>query len=202
MKKHISLFVLVIFILSCGQTTIVNELRVRHDFNGDGIADVLVGASVDDDGGSGSGVAFIFYGSTSLANAIDASSADVKLIGEDVDDYFGRSVSGAGDVNDDGIDDIIVGAFFDDAGGGSSGSTYIFYGSSSLEASIDASLADVKLIGEDASDRFGFAVSGAGDVNDDGLDDVIVGAYRDDDGGGRFRRGLYILWFKRASRIN
>jgi len=94
MQKYFSLFVVAIFLLSCGQTTIVNELRVRHDFNGDGIADVLVGATGEDAGGSAAGAAYIFYGSTSLGSLIDASAANVKLIGEDAGDRFGRSVSG------------------------------------------------------------------------------------------------------------
>ena len=53
-----------------------------------------MGAYLDDDGGDASGVAFIFYGSTSLASSIDGSAANVKLIGEDASDYFGLSVSG------------------------------------------------------------------------------------------------------------
>ncbi|MBI2027483.1 MAG: FG-GAP repeat protein, partial [Deltaproteobacteria bacterium] len=153
------------------------------DVNNDGFADVIVGAYFDDDGGANSGVAFIFYGSTSLAASIDASAANVKLIGEDVGDQFAVSVSGAGDVNNDGIADVIVGARYDGDGGTASGVTFIFYGSTSLPASIDASLANVKLIGEDADDLFGFSVSAAGDVNNDGIADVIVGARTDDDGG-------------------
>jgi len=184
MKKQLSLFMITIFLLSCGQTTIVNELRVRHDFNGDGIADVLVGANLDEDGGVGAGVAFIFYGSSSLGSSIDASNADVKLIGEDATDRFGISISGAGDFNDDGIDDVLVGADQEDAGGGDAGAAYIFYGSTSLPNLIDASIADIKLIGEDGGDRLGRSVSGAGDVNNDGIDDVIAGAHFDDDGGG------------------
>ncbi|MBI2027484.1 MAG: FG-GAP repeat protein, partial [Deltaproteobacteria bacterium] len=121
---------------------------------------VIVGARTDDDGGTDSGVAFIFYGSTSLAASIDASVANVKLIGEDASDVFGTAVSGAGDVNNDGIADVIVGAPFDDDGGSSSGVAFIFYGSTSLAASIDASVANVKLIGEDTSDEFGVSASG------------------------------------------
>ncbi|MBI3018432.1 MAG: FG-GAP repeat protein [Deltaproteobacteria bacterium] len=157
--------------------------KVTHDFNGDGIADVLVGANGDDDGGDNAGAVYIFYGSTSLASSIDASLANVKLIGEDASDAFGISVSGAGDVNKDGIDDILVGASLDDDGGSASGVAFIFYGSASLASSIDGSAANVKLIGEDASDRFGNSVSGAGDVNNDGFADAIVGAHLDDDGG-------------------
>jgi len=66
------------------------------DINNDGIADVVVGALVDDDGGNNSGVSFVFYGSASSGATIDASAANVILIGEDASDYFGNAVSGGG----------------------------------------------------------------------------------------------------------
>ncbi|MBI3019437.1 MAG: FG-GAP repeat protein [Deltaproteobacteria bacterium] len=145
--------------------TITLKLKITHDFNGDGIADILVGAEDN-------GTAYIFYGSTSLSASIDASTANVKFIGGS---RFGASVSGAGDVNKDGIDDVIVGARTSDVDGG----VYIFYGGTSLAPSINASAANVKLIGEVSGGsnqgQFGFSVSGAGDVNNDGFADVIVG---------------------------
>jgi hypothetical protein len=151
------------------------------DFNGDGKDDVIVGAYYDNDGGSDSGCAFIFYGGAS-SGTIDASNADIKLVGEDMFDNFGHSVSGAGDFNGDGKDDVIVGALYDDDGGSNSGCAFIFYGGAS-SGTIDASNADIKLVGEDGGDNFGHSVSGAGDFNGDGKGDVIVGARQDDDGG-------------------
>jgi len=153
------------------------------DVNNDGYEDVLVGANLDDDGGSNSGCAFVFFGKQNWNSIIDASNADVKLIGEDTNDEFGISVSSASDVNNDGYDDVIVGANQDDDGGGGSGCAFIFFGRQNWNSSIDASNAEVKLIGEDASDIFGSSVSSAGDVNNDGYDEIIVGAWRDDDGG-------------------
>ncbi|MBI3019263.1 MAG: FG-GAP repeat protein [Deltaproteobacteria bacterium] len=199
-KKRALMVICALFLLSCGETTKVQEpssapssvpisaapspATVRHDFNGDGIADILVGAVGDDDGGTDAGAAYIFYGSTSLASSIDASLANVKLIGEDIGDQFGFSVSGVGDVNDDGISDILVGAPLDDDGAAAdAGAAYIFYGSTSLASSIGASLANVKLIGGAANDLFGNSISGAGDVNKDGISDILVGARENDDGG-------------------
>ncbi len=153
------------------------------DINADGVDDVIVGAYSDDDGGDGSGAAFIFYGRNNLSSTIDAGDADIKLVGEDTGDRFGYSVSYAGDVNADGIDDVIVGAYFDNDGGDVSGCAFIFYGGNNLPSTIDAGDADVKFIGEDAGDQFGYSVSYAGDVNVDGIDDVIIGAILDDDGG-------------------
>ncbi|MCD4657344.1 MAG: choice-of-anchor D domain-containing protein, partial [Planctomycetes bacterium] len=159
------------------------SIYTNGDVNGDGYPDIIVGAYGDDDGGSASGCAFIFFGRSNWNSSVDASNADVKLIGEDIGDYFGRSVSFAGDVNNDGYGDIIVGAYSDDDGGIASGCAFIFFGKQNWNSSIDASNADVKLIGADIGDSFGYIVSSAGDVNNDEFDDVIVGAYGDDDGG-------------------
>lgn len=155
---------------------------VANDFNADGIADILVGANFNSDGGGEAGAAYIFYGANTLASSVNAANANVQFIGEVASDHFGGAVSG-GDINGDGISDIIVGAIDEDAGGSAAGAVYIFYGSSSLASQIDASVASVKLIGEVANDQFGYSVS-SGDVNNDGYDDVIAGAIGDDTGGG------------------
>ena len=99
-------------------------------------------------------------------------------------DYFAWSVSGAGDVDGDGYDDVIVGAHGGDDYGSGSGSAYVYGGSSS---GVDPS-SETKLTAWDgaADDYFGVSVSGAGDVDGDGYDDVIVGAYGDDDNGPNF----------------
>ena len=107
-----------------------------------------------------SGCAFIFFGRNNWNAIIDTSNADVKLIGEESDNRFGCSVSTAGDVNKDGFDDVLVGAKYDDDGGDGSGCAFIFFGKTNWSSSIDASTADVKLIGGYLEDRFGWSVSG------------------------------------------
>ncbi|MCK4329376.1 FG-GAP repeat protein, partial [candidate division WOR-3 bacterium] len=107
------------------------------------------------------------------------------------DDYFGDAVSGAEDVNGDGYDDAIVGAYLHDFGGNTdAGAAYIFYGGSSMD-----SIFDVKMGGEAKDDYFGGAVSGAGDVNGNGYDDVIVGAHLHDFGGNTDAGAVYIYDF-------
>ena len=114
----------------------------------------------------------------------DLSAADASFIGEDAEDRSGISVSGAGDVNGDGYDDFLIGAYGDEDGGSDAGQTYLILGKSSGWAmDTDLSAADASFIGEDSHDLSGCAVSGAGDVNGDGYDDFLIGAYGDEDGG-------------------
>jgi len=137
------------------------------DANGDGFADLIVGAYQDDPNGTDSGSASLFSG---LNGALLH-----KFEGDSSDDCFGFSVSGAGDVNGDGYDDLIVGAYQDGPNGGNSGSASLFSGQ-------DGSLLHT-FEGDAGGDRFGYSVSGAGDVNGDGYADLIVGAYGDDPNG-------------------
>jgi hypothetical protein len=104
--------------------------------------------------------------------------ADIVLTGEATRDEFGVSVGTAGDVNGDGYTDVIVGAYFNDAGGTDAGRAYVYHGGPAADT-----VADLVLTGEAAGDRFGLSVGTAGDVNGDGYADVIVGADGNDAGG-------------------
>jgi hypothetical protein len=108
-------------------------------------------------------------------DTIDLSTADAKLVGEEEDDHAGGSVSGAGDVNADGNDDVLVGAPNNDDGGSSAGAAYLVLGP--VTGTFDLSRADAKLVGEGTYNYAGSAVSGAGDVDDDGHDDLLVGTH-------------------------
>ena len=104
-----------------------------------------------------------------------------KISGEAANDYSGRSVSGAGDINGDGIDDLIVGARGSDPNGNRSGASYVVFGSNTgFTANVNLSgltgTNGFKISGESEYDYSGYSVSGAGDINGDGIDDLIVGA--------------------------
>ncbi|MCH7879415.1 MAG: thrombospondin type 3 repeat-containing protein, partial [candidate division Zixibacteria bacterium] len=131
------------------------------DVNGDGFADIVVGASENDIGGPNSGRVFLYNGLTgALIRVFNGAAAG---------DNLGFSVSSAGDVNNNGLSEVIVGASGTDIGlDVNRGRVFIY---SSLSPNPIRTLN-----GQAAGDKFGFSVSGAGDVNNDGFDDVIVGA--------------------------
>jgi len=149
------------------------SVSTAGDVNGDGYADVIVGAQNNDAGGANAGRAYVYYGGPGA----DAT-ADLILTGATAGDLLGCSVATAGDVNGDGYADVIVGGYANDAGGANAGRAYVYYGGPGADA-----VADWTLTGAAAGDYFGFSVSGAGDVNGDGYADVVVGAYLNDTGG-------------------
>jgi len=106
-----------------------------------------------------------------------------------VNGYFATSVSSAGDINNDGIDDLVVSAHLADPDGKTNaGKTFVIYGQSEgFSASLDVSTLDGSngfvINGAEASESSGISVSGVGDVNNDGVDDLVIGAYLSDANG-------------------
>ena len=123
------------------------------------------------------------YASIELSD-IEAGTGGFAINGVSAGDESGRSVSNAGDVNGDGLDDLIVGANGDDPNGDGSGASYVVFGKSggtTVELSdVEAGTGGFVINGGSAGDQSGFSVSNAGDINGDGLNDLIVGAPGDD----------------------
>ena len=149
------------------------------DINNDGLDDVIIGAQYHDAGGvTDAGAAYVVYGTTSTG-AISLSSADAKLTGAATQDFAGRSIAAAGDVNSDGFADFIVGAKKDDINGTDSGAAYLIFGPATGSALLSS---DVIFYGA-AGDEAGIDVGSAGDLDNDGSSDLLVGAYFNDNNG-------------------
>ena len=163
------------------------------DVNGDGYDDLIIGArGADSNGEYSAGETHVVYGGARApgkGGVLELSALDgangFTLTGIDRGDQSGFSVSSAGDVNGDGYDDLIIGAYGAGPNGERlAGESYVVYGGARapgkggvLELSALDGANGFTLTGIDRGDQSGFSVSSAGDVNGDGYDDLIIGAY-------------------------
>ncbi|MBK6375708.1 MAG: FG-GAP repeat protein [Xanthomonadales bacterium] len=159
----------------------------RRDVNGDGIEDLVISAPFADINGNNSGSTYVVFGHAGPYNATASLSSingsnGFRTDGASHGDYSGWSVSAAGDINGDGIDDLIIGALYADPNGGYSGSAFVVFGKTdgfapSISLSTLNGANGFRMDGISHDDQTGDSVSGAGDINGDGIDDFIIGAF-------------------------
>jgi len=145
------------------------------DLDGDGFGDLVIGTPKRDPGtGTDAGTVHVVMGGISGELDLDAD-ADAKYSGENDGDHLGWSVAVLGDVDGNGVDDLLIGSLANDEGGALAGAAYLIHGPFTGN---NVATAGVKLIGE-AGAYAGSAVAAAGDVTGDGVPDALVGAYRE-----------------------
>lgn len=166
------------------------------DLDADGFDELFVSMAGDDEAGTGAGAVVVFDGKKlgRWTGNVRASKAEQKILGAASDDYFGGGLTSLEDIDGDGLDDLMVGAPRADRGGSSSGEVAIFLAGGSLATSgtISAADAEYTVFGAAADDMVGGVMSSAGDVDGDGLGDVLLGAWRVDTFG-TFSGAAYLL---------
>lgn len=173
------------------------------DVNGDGYGDILIGASRNTEGGgqhgnvqNQAGQVYIVFGKGS-GWAMDASlaDADASFWGR-IGDHLGNILDGVGDINNDGYNDMLIGLPWSSDGFDQQGKVYLILGKESgwtMDKKLDANC-DASFLGASTREYAGSQVSGAGDFNDDGIDDLYIAA-----GGsanGNLDTSAYILFGK------
>ncbi|MEO5362280.1 MAG: DUF4347 domain-containing protein [Magnetococcus sp. DMHC-8] len=165
------------------------SVHAAGDVNGDGMADLIVGAR---NANATDGISYVVFGKTGgFATPLDLTSLNgntgFRLVGTGAQ-FAGATVNTAGDINGDGIDDLIVSA---PSTNSSAGAIYVVFGrtdfstTSSIDlSSLNGSTNGFRLDGTTAGDLAGCSVSTAGDVNGDGIADIVIGAYGYDSGKG------------------
>jgi len=150
------------------------------DLDGDGVNDLAVGTHLDPAGGSKRGTVNIMFmntdGSVKSTVEIDDTTTNGPTLSDN--DRFGTSIANIGDLNDDGVDDLAVGAYYDDEGGTNRGAIHIIFMNTDGSVDSTAEINDSTTNGPslDDNDQWGISVTNIGDLNDDGVDDLAVGA--------------------------
>jgi len=162
-----------------GQIGLGGGLAGAGDVNGDGLDDFMIGAGSLDN--QRIGHVYLIYGATDWPMELDTEnlgSRGVDIVGSRSDEGFGRTMSRAGDVNGDGIGDVVFSSLLADANGNvDTGAAYLLFGAKSLPQVIQNNRMDnygLTILGRHANEELGRGLAWAGDVNQDGIDDFTI----------------------------
>ena len=176
------------------------------DLDGDGVADIVVGATQDDAGGNNRGTVHIMFmesdGSVKSTVEINSDTTNGPTLTNT--DQFGYSVENLGDLDGDGVNDLAVGAINDDEGSGNNrGAIHIIFMNTdgSVDSIVEINSSTTNGPSLAASDNFGTSIANIGDLNNDGVNDLAVGALGDD-GGGTNRGAVHIMYMNTDGSVD
>ena len=177
------------------------------DLNGDGLAEILAGAPRMENGAlTDAGGAFVVWSSNgasdiALSDAVAGIGAGFAMFGEASQDYAGTALTAVGDLNGDGLSEILVSATGNDAGGADAGAGYVVWGTSSQTpiqlANMAAGSGGFRIIGQAAGDGASRSLGSIADLNGDGKAELLIGAPGNDAGGAN--AGAVYVVFGKAS---
>lgn len=153
------------------------SLARAGDVNGDGFADVIVGARLAD---NSRGAAYVLFGGPAMASGSIGATPGFRIDGAAVDDWLGQAVSGLGDLNGDGLSDVVVSAIQSDHAGNNAGAAYVVFGKKDSAAVDAGNLGNGGFRIDGAAGMYlGNWAVGTGDINGDSIPDIAVGGLND-----------------------
>ncbi|MCC5625012.1 integrin alpha, partial [Nostoc sp. CHAB 5715] len=178
------------------------------DINNDGIDDVIIGAGFASNGNFRTGQSYVVFGGTNVGSGGILNLSDLNgtngfaINGIAENDELGWSVSNGGDINNDGIDDLIIGApsFADPNSNEAAGHSYVVFGATNVGSGGSINVSDLNgtngfaINGIAENNDLGISVSSAGDVNNDGIDDLIIGDNSASPNGNIFSGQTYVVF--------
>ncbi|MEE2750013.1 MAG: Ig-like domain-containing protein [Myxococcota bacterium] len=180
-------------------------LAAGCDMDGDGRDDLLVGAPGGDIRGSDAGQVYWLSGLAVEAGvSMDLGVVGLTIKGETAGDEFGHALSCLGDVDGDGLDDLIASAPGNDYGGIYAGRSYVFLGADLPAGNVElsSSSANWRLHGEATSDQSGASLGAGGDIDGDGLDDLLIGSWAHSEAGLFSGRSYVVLASELGTNTN
>lgn len=175
---------------------------LSFDMNGDGYDDIAMAAPENDESTTNGGKVYVFYGSSSgISGTINASSFDIRMLGTTSGGELGEALE-VGDINGDGYEDLIASEPYVTGGNTQSGKAFVYYGGSSVSKFQTDMTSNITIVGAQYYGHLGEEMSQLSrDVNGDGIEDMLIGAYGDgyQYGASEWARGKVFLYYGSGS---